>query len=301
MGGCAGTKMPTMPLATIPGVSGHFGIGRIVDLRSGKTLSFEEMIERVATRDLVFVGEVHDNPEHHLIQLQILQAFIDRSGSLTIAMEFFQKPNQGAVDRYIQGELTESEFLKTVDWSEAWGHDYHFYRPLMLAAKQKGIRVLAINAPGTIVKKVAREGLSSLSADERGQVAEEIDLGNRAHREFLRKAYEVHAHKDLQRFEYFYEAQCVWEESMAENLSSHLKEKGGRLVVFAGNGHIIHKFGIPDRTLRRFPLSMATIVPFPLNEKEVIDSDTADYLWLTADYPHRFRFFHEQGKDRPST
>jgi uncharacterized iron-regulated protein len=158
----------------------------------------------------------------------------------------------------------------------------------MLAARQKGIRVLAINAPGAIVRKVAREGLGSLTADERGQVAAEVDLGNRAHREFLQKAYVGHPHKDMKRFEYFYEAQCVWEESMAENLSSHLKEKGGKLVVFAGNGHIIHKFGVPDRTLRRVPLSMATIVPFPLSEKEVIDSGTADYLWLTADYPHRF-------------
>ena len=285
--GCAAAKRPVPPLATLPGVPGHFGTGQILDLEAGIRIPFDDLIDRLASRDLIFVGEVHDNPEHHLVQVQILQALAGRS-PLAMAMEFLQRPAQESLDRYVRGEIKESEFLDAVDWKRNWGYDFHFYRPLFQIAREKGIRVLAINAPSSIVRKVAREGLRGLTDEERKGLPSDLDLGNREHREYLFKAYTEHASPDLKRFEDFYEAQCVWDETMAETLAAHLKEKGGRLVVFAGNGHIIHKFGVPDRTLRRFPVPMATVLPYPVDGGVVLDRGMADFVWLTAGSPRRF-------------
>jgi len=81
---------------------------------------------------------------------------------------------------------------------------------------------------------------------------------------------------------------------MAQNLAEYLREKRGRLIVFTGNGHIVNKFGTPDRTIKRFPVSMVTILPYPLNENEAIGKETADYVWLTAVYPHRSWMFHKR-------
>lgn len=290
--GCAGMKISAPALASLPGVSGHFMIGQILDLERGKAPSFDRIIDQIASKDLVFIGEVHDNPEHHLIQVQILQTMMSYSGPVTIAMESFQTPQQSSLDRYLQGELTESEFLKEVNWTMSWGFDYHLYRPLILLAKQHGCKILAINAPHDIVRKVARYGLKSLDTTERNMLAKDIDLNNRAHRAYLRKAYEQSAHKALKRFDYFYEAQCVREDTMAHNLAEYLRENGGKLIVFTGNGHIINKFGIPDRTIRRFPVSMVTIMPYPLNENVTIKIGTADYVWLTAVYPPSRRMSH---------
>jgi uncharacterized iron-regulated protein len=80
---------------------------------------------------------------------------------------------------------------------------------------------------------------------------------------------------------------------MAQSLAEYLRENRGKLVVFAGNGHIVNKFGIPDRTIRRFPVSMVTILPYPLNENEAIRKGIADYVWLTAVYPHRAWMSHK--------
>ena len=283
--GCAGMKIDTPGMATILGVSGHFRIGQIVDLNTGATLSFEQLIDQIASKDLIFIGEVHNNPEHHLIHVQIIQALMDRCGPVTIAMESFQKTKQESLDRYLQGKLTEEEFLKEVNWSEEWGYEYHFYRPLILLARQNMSRILAINAPHDIVRKVAREGLKSLNVVEKGKLAKEIDLNDKAHYTFLRKIYEQHSHTELKKFDYFYEAQCVWEDTMAHNLSEYLKENRRKLIAFTGNGHIINKFGIPDRTMRRFPVSMVTIIPYPLKEHVEITKEIADYVWLTTHYP----------------
>jgi uncharacterized iron-regulated protein len=289
------------PLATIPGISSPFTIGQIVDLRRGEALSFEVLIEQIASKDVIFIGEVHDNPEHHLIHVQILQALVHCCGPLAAGMECFQVPDQTEIDRYLRAETSEEAFLRGVDWAGSWGYDYHLYRPLLFLAKGHGIKVLAINAPKEIVQKVARQGLAGLSPDERSRLPEDIDLHNKAHRAYVLEAHKQRAHHELPHFEYFYEAQCVWEETMAHNIAAYVQAHKGKVVVFAGNGHIANGFGIPLRTIRRSPVSMVTIVPHPLDGKTTIGKDTADYLWLTPRYPHRpgSLFKHPQGRGQP--
>lgn len=286
--GCTSVKRPVPDVATIPGTSGQYRIGQIIDLSAGEVIPFEQFIDRIASKDLIFVGEVHDNPEHHLIQVQILQALMAVDGKITLAMEFFQKPEQAILDRYLQGEIREEEFLREVDWKESWGFDYSYYRPLMMLAKQNGSRVLAINAPRDIVEKVARHGLQSLDQSERGQIAREIGLDNEAHRKYIREIFGQHGHGTIKDFEYFYEAQCVWEDTMAQNIADFLIKENGKIIAFTGNGHIVNKFGIPDRTINRKPVSMFTIMPYALYGTENIEKNMADYIWLTPMYPHRF-------------
>lgn len=282
MGGCAamGPKMP--PLASIEGVQGHFAEGRIVDLANGKSISFDELMDDLQKMDLIFVGEVHDNPEHHLIEVQILQGLTACYGPLSVGMEFFDTTQQSAIDRYIGKEVSETVFLKEVDWAKRWSFPYHFYRPLLLLAREEGNPLIGINVPNTVVRKVARSGIESLTPEERTYVAEEIDLNNEAHRLYVTDVFKEHAHGQLKDFDHFYQAQCVWEETMAQNIARRLKEDPGRMVVFTGNGHIVERFGIPDRVLRRMPAKMATILLYPLTERLILNKNMADYVWLTG-------------------
>ena len=284
MTACSTTKPPMPPLASIEGVQGRFRIGRIIHSKTGKTISFDQLIDQVGTtRRLIFIGEVHNNPEHHLIQVQILQALMSRYAPLTVAMEFFNKTQQPVLDQYMDGSTTETVFLKDVGWDKNWAYTYHFYRPLLLMTKEKSRKILAINAPNNIVKKVARSGLSSLDPSERNQLADHINLENESHRAYLRKIYETHTHQDLKKFDFFYQAQCVWEDTMAENIAKYLSKNKEKLVVLAGNGHIINKYGIPNRTLSRIKIPMATILLQPLTGPLNIERKMADYIWLTGD------------------
>ncbi|SPD75231.1 conserved exported hypothetical protein [uncultured Desulfobacterium sp.] len=300
-GGCSIMRHNMPPLAKIDGMSRHFSIGRIIKMETGETLSFEQMIARIESSDLIFIGEVHDNPEHHLIQVQILQALIARRGPLTVAMECFQKMQQPAIDRYLAGEITEGEFLDAVDWDNQWSFDYSLYRPLVLEVKDKGGKILAINAQNGIVRKVARSGLDSLSADERSKLAGEIDLSHERHRNYLAEVFDQEAHKHLKNFDNFYQAQCVWEDTMAENIAQSIKNAQMPVVVFVGNGHIVNKFGIPDRTIKRQPAKMATIMLTPIEGQTTLARESADYVWLTSACSRRMtihpRFHQQQNQD----
>lgn len=278
-GGCAPKRFP---LASIEGVPGHFMQGQIIDMKTGKTITFAELINALDSVRLVFVGEVHDNPEHHLIETQILQALTARHDTLSVALEFLTVPRQSAVNQYMKGDLDETAFLDEVEWHKNWSFPYHFYRPLILSLRENGHPLFAVNAPGLIVKKVARSGLKSLTPEERKQVADHMDLENQAHREYLLEVYEAHPQRELKHFEYFYQAQCVWEETMAQEIARRLRKTRGKMVVFTGNGHIIHHFGIPDRVVRRIPVDMASVLLYPLTEASRMNKNMGDYVWLTS-------------------
>ena len=275
-------RMPEPVVARIPGVQEAFHRNQILDLASGSVVSFDLLMDRASTEEVICVGENHDDPAHHLIETQILQGLFARDPSLTMAMEFFQQDQQGVLDKYTLGNMSEEEFLEEINWEKTWGFPYYFYRPLLLAAKQHGTRILALNAPRQIVKKVARGGLSALTEDERKEIPQDIDLSNQSHRDYVREVYELHEQGDLKSFEFFYQAQCVWEETMARNIAEFLKTHDERVLVFSGNGHIVRKFGIPDRVQRRRPVSVVTIMPFSLRKTVTLERDMADFLWLTG-------------------
>ncbi|MCF8061728.1 MAG: ChaN family lipoprotein [Deltaproteobacteria bacterium] len=285
LAGCAPSRPRQRPFAEIRGAEGRYHMGEIIDLHQAIALEFPSFVDRIPPSDLVFVGEIHDNAEHHLIQVQILQALMSCCGPVDLAMEFFRTPQQPVLDRYTAGEITESEFLEAVDWEANWGFPFHLYRPLLALAREHGSRVLALNVPLDLVRRVARVGLEGLSQEERAQLPRRIDLTNEAHREYVRDAYLMHGRAGIPNFQYFYEAQCVYEEVMAKSLARYFEEAGRnhrKVVAFAGNGHLEYRFGIPDRVLDRVPMAAVTVLPYPLSEETSIPSEIADFVWLTA-------------------
>jgi uncharacterized iron-regulated protein len=283
MCGCAGNRPIMIPAAKVEGLARPFYPGHIISLPEGKIISFEDLIGHLREKRLVFVGEVHSRPEDHLMEVQILQALMAGKSRPDVAMEFFQETQQQAIDRYLEGKTDETAFLKEAHWYRNWGFPYLFYRPLVLAAKENQRKLLAINAPPKIVTKVAEQGLDALSPQERDQIARHIDLSNQDERAFLEKIHRLHAHEDLKNFEYFYQAQCVWEDTMAENIADFLKTHKGSLVVFAGNGHILNRYGIPDRVIRRISIPMATVVIHAVDPQSTFKKNAADFVWLTGE------------------
>lgn len=279
--GCAMSPSSRRPRISLEAVPGGPGRGPIIHVDQRRTLSFEDLITRLRRADVVFLGEVHDNAEHHLIQTQVLQALMSTPGRYALGVEFLQRPHQQLLDQYVKGALSEKAFLDRLNWKQAWGFDYHLYRPLMQLAREKAARIVGLNAPREIVRKVARKGLEGLSAEDRRRVAREIDLQNEDHRAYVRRTFEFHPHGDLSSFEYFYQAQCTWDETMAETVAAYLTGDRRKMVVIAGNGHLAFRFGIPERVVRRIPLTTATLLPLPLQKGGEIQAGIADFVWLT--------------------
>lgn len=231
---------------------------RAVDLR--QLLDLAEIISKLSSYQVVFIGENHPRYDQHLSQLAIIRGLYAIHSDLVIGVEFVQQPLQQYLDQYIVGEMSTREFLDKIEYYDRWRYDFRLYAPIFEFARAKAIPMLALNVPTEIIQKVGREGLKGLSKKERAQLPTQIDRSSAKYRQRLKKVYENHP-KGFGEFEAFYEAQLVWDESMAERAASYMRNyPESHMVILAGNGHLAHGVGIPERFSRRLDKSISTAV-----------------------------------------
>jgi uncharacterized iron-regulated protein len=160
---------------------------QIVDARTGKSVDEPAFWSRLAEARAVCVGEDHRNPHHHWMQLHVVRELskrLPRGARLALAMEMFQRPFQGVLDDYAAKRIDAAALRSRSGYAERWGYDYGFYGPTIDAAVGAGAQLLAANAARELTKKVSRQGLESLTADEKRQLPELV-LDDAAHRSWF--------------------------------------------------------------------------------------------------------------------
>ncbi len=270
------------------------GPEEILRLPEGNPITFEEVFGDLNTTKLIFVGESHDQIEHHQIQVRLVQKLVANGKDVVIGMEMFERAQQPVLDRWSQGLLTKEEFVKEVQWESTWGIDYELYEGILDTAKSLHLKVLGLNVSRDLVRKLAENGRDGLSPEDK-RMLPKMDLTNRQHRAYIATIFKGHDKGSAKGFENFYQAQCLWDEGMAQSLSEFLKSpqaEGKTVLVFSGSGHIVFGFGIPSRLFRRIALPYQTILLKTWSEKVNGDltfagasSPLANFLWITKPNP----------------
>lgn len=241
------------------------------------TLSgMQPLLDAIAERRLILVGESHDRYEDHLNQLAIIRGLHERGKALGIGMEMFQQPFQTSLDAYVAGAIDEGDFLRRTQYFDRWRYDYRLYRPILRFAREHRIPVIALNLAGEITAKVGEAGIDALSPEQRAAIPSEIDRDDPAYRERVRQVFDMHPMQQQRDFEHFLEVQLLWDEGMAERAAAWLAENPDKtLVVLAGVGHLEYGQGIPSRVLRRIEVPAATIIP---GSQRALEPEAADFL-----------------------
>jgi len=272
------------------------GSEEIFKLPEGEKRSFSQLLEELDGLRVIFVGESHDQTEHHRIQVSLLQESLAQGKEIAVGMEMFEKSSQPILDRWSQGFMAEDEFLEETKWDLTWRMDYNLYKGILDEVKKHRLKLIGLNVQRDLVRKVAEQGIEGLSSEDRAKLPE-MDLSDRAHRAYIRSVYKDHQEGSAKDLERFYQAQCLWDEGMAETLSEFLRLPENRekvVFVFAGSGHVIFDFGIPKRFFRRTPLPFKTLILKERKNNLGADPDIrftsvsqplGDYLWITQPNP----------------
>jgi uncharacterized iron-regulated protein len=230
--------------------------------------------DQMASYRVVCFGEQHDSPQHHYAQRRAVEELAARAGSerrLAVGLEMVQKPYQSALSEYVQGALSEADFLAQSQWSERWGFDFALYRPLLEVARERRLDALALNAPRELSRKISRSGLESLDATERASLPE-LKLDDTVHRAYFDEAMSGHPMPaNGPKMDNMYAVQVLWDETMADTAARWLTSAGpdSRLLIIAGSGHC-HRNAIPARLARRVGvpvLSLSGVLESELGER----------------------------------
>ena len=146
--------------------------------------------------------------------------------------------------------------------------------------------MVGLNIPSAVTRQVGRKGFSSLPENLRQHLPPVSCNVDEIYQDFIRRAMGV-AHKHGTEFDYFCEAQLVWDTSMAWHAVQFLKENPDyTIVILAGSGHA-WKRGIPEQVRRQSSLTFRVILPeMPRLDRESVTLADTDYLWLDLPVGH---------------
>ena len=254
------------------------GLKSALRLSDGRIITFRQMISELHGTRLIFAGENHDRLKVHEAQLAIIKGLYRKDMPLAIGLEMFTADTQGELDRWVSGQLDLDRFKSL--YQQEWNMPWHLYRDIFLYAREQRIPLIALNIPREISRKVARQGFDSLTPEERKRLPDGVTCTiDPAYRSFISKAFSLHSGSGRS-FDYFCEAQMLWNKGMGWSLKQFLtRNPGHTVVVLAGSGHAM-KQGIPEE-ISDFGFTYKVILPdFPNPERKRATSVDADYLLL---------------------
>ena len=282
--GCAGAAKPD-PQTAESIVRSQSEPASLVDATTGKSMEAEAFLAVLRTKAVIYVGERHDQPGDHGVQYAILRQLHRDEASLAIGMEMFQVPFQEPLDRWSAGQIDETVLRRDTEYDKRWGFDFSMYRPILEYARNRGIEVVALNAPKELVYAVAKDGVDALSPELASNLPE-LDLANEEHRALFDAEFDLGEHEVGDAIDQYYEAQVVWDETMGSRVAETLERAGGpaKMVVFAGRVHVKRGLGVPDRAAKRGAAPYAVVLPVTQKElkaelKLPPKERSADFFW----------------------
>jgi len=138
----------------------------------GKIVNYEDLLNEAKKADIVFFGEMHDNPICHWLQLQLTKdLYNDKKDKLVLGAEMFEADNQLLLKEYMNKMIRKKDFEAE---AKLWKNYATDYAPIVDFARENGIKFVATNIPrrfAAIVNLKGFEGLDSINAVERGMIA----------------------------------------------------------------------------------------------------------------------------------
>ncbi|MDP4281453.1 MAG: ChaN family lipoprotein [Bacteroidota bacterium] len=144
---------------------------RLYDTK-GHSESYNDLLKAASQADVVFFGEIHDNPICHWLELELTKdLYTLKKGKIILGAEMFERDNQLLLNEYISKMIRKKDFEAE---AKLWPNYKTDYAPVIDFAAEHGIRVIATNIPrrfAAIVNEKGMAGLDSINGLERGMVA----------------------------------------------------------------------------------------------------------------------------------
>ena len=258
--------------------------------RDGRPATLGAIAEASRTADVVFLGEIHNDPTAHALQLRLFASAASLARDfaedrpVALALEMFETDVQPVLDEYLAGLVRERDFLAA---ARPWGNYATDYRPLVEHAREGGMPVLASNAPKRYVSRVSREGAGALAALPPSAlqwlpplpVAPPSAATAEAFRAVMADMGGHGAMPGMPSVDDMLAAQNLRDASMADVVATYLARTPGALVVHVNGGfHSEAGRGIPEHLARRVPGVRALIVAMrPSEDLATAPADAADH------------------------
>ena len=210
----------------------------------GKEVDYEDLLKAAKKADVIFFGELHDNPICHWLELELTKdLFAEKKDNLILGAEMFERDNQLLLNEYLSKMIRKKDFEAEAKLWKNYGTDY---APIVDFAAKNNIPFIATSVPrryAALVNRLGFEGLDSINALQRGMIAPlpikydpELDCYKKM-KEMMGDAGNAHGSDNIMK------AQALKDATMAHFLLKNGKE-GMSFLHFNGAYHSDRHQGI---------------------------------------------------------
>ena len=227
--------------------------------------------------DVVILGEVHDNPAHHLWQAEALDAL----SPAAVVFEMLT-PDQAAE---ITPELLDAPdaLAEAIAWAASGWPDFALYQPVFAALGETAIFGAAL--PYEDVRAAVSEGAAARFAGD--PQAFSLDQPLPENQQALREEMQAEAHCNAlpaALLPGMVEAQRLRDAGFAARVLEALEETGGPVVLITGNGHARTDWAVPAMIAMAAPeVSVMSVGQFESEPEADIPFD----LWRVTEPAER--------------
>jgi uncharacterized iron-regulated protein len=251
----------------------------------GKKADYGDIIKEAAKADVVFFGELHDNPVAHWLELEITKSmFTEKGKDLVLAAEMFETDNQILIDEYFAGIIKESSFESEIRLWKNYGTDY---KPLVSFAKENGLRFVASNIPrryASVVSAGGFDALQKVSPDGLKYIAPlpiEYDPELACYKDMLSMGGSIGGSMGSKVSDNLPKAQAIKDATMANSIASNWK-KGQMVIHYNGSYHSDRHMGIIWYLNKYSPsiktVTITTVLQDDIDKMSVESKDMADFV-----------------------
>jgi uncharacterized iron-regulated protein len=238
---------------------------------------------RARAAEVVYLGEVHDNPRHHTGQARILQAMLEAGARPALAFEMLVEDQQAAADAVVESRDSAMDAEGRLRWRARGWPDFGMYWPLFELARRHGLRVVATDLDPALVRRISRDGLGAVGKDGTRLVSLLAPDGERE-RALARTIQKAHC--DLlpeRRLPAMVESWHARNVAIARRIAEALR-RAGQVVVIIGRGHQ-EAGGLPAQLEALRPGTRQLVVEMlevarGQSPDDVARQGTGEVLWL---------------------
>lgn len=245
-------------------------VGEIRDLRSGQTLTAEELVARLETPSRLIVGEQHDNRDHHALQLWLLQSLGERRAQGSLLLEMLTPDQQPRVDDVRHAPTLPADLPGALAWQSGW--DWNLYGPIVRFALPQPYPLLAANLDTLEVRAVyanppTLSGSRSNAASVKDELLKQV---SDSHCGLLPKSQMP--------------AMLAVQQQRDRRMAERLLAAPAPSLIFVGAYHARKDVGVPIHVLD-LGEPQAPMVLMLAEQGSEVTPVMADYVWYTPATP----------------
>ncbi|WP_372834757.1 ChaN family lipoprotein [Pontibacterium sp.] len=267
----------------------HPDVGKVYDLRTQEAVKPQSFLAALKNHDVILIGEKHDNPDHHRLELIILSTLMNASDKPAVILEMLDD-SQSKATTTIQASDSDDQLQATLNWNEQ-GWPWEHYGPIVRQILSEDATLVVGNISRSKIKSIYKDGTEALITDSRFKTA--LEMSSKVRASLLDDIYEQHCEMmPRERLSPMVNIQLARDAYMAAAIDG---VKSSQTILIAGGYHVRKDTAVPLhlrlRKSNKQPLvvMLQEVDPTLQNDPNALHSMKlqADYVWFTPRFTDR--------------